>query len=551
MTRRRSRVRRSAIAGMVTALLLSTIGPARAQQESNVGEDQSCVTALACGADRQQAAYLEARMTDHFWYGQVLESFYNTPARAAGDLRAVGGWGDSGLWTGVYLGGESFRYALAKQKLAATAGLDDDEREYWELQRDEAKARVAAMVQKYHLLVNIAKQWRTVLSPSVNPTDTYSPASFGGGIVQGEEGMLMRACAPTDAPPPQQMGRNRRVFGPWRWEDGKDYICETAPSRDTYAGTTFGLLTAFDLVSGDDPSMRSMIRDDVLKLGRFLVKYGWNYPRPHGNVSLPPFGHDFDNFVSPLFVYVPMARLNMANAARHVADVAGSAADRAEWDAVWREELASQGPVLATSLEIDSSQPNDGYYKFNLHHLTGFNLLRTLTDPVERGVVAQAFAGLDRTTGDDLNAFFEAITYAMTGEPPRRDAAITHLAQWKTYYSRILQTPVTDNSPGCGTAFSCVPQDQYDLAGPGGQSVTWKPGTSSTKRAALPLPVALRPGTDFLWQRPPTQLSGNIDPTYEPAGVDYLTPYWMLRYFTETAPPAERPFPPTGAPSFR
>ena len=30
-------------------------------------------------------------------------------------------------------------------------------------------------------------------------------------------------------------------------------------------------------------------------------------------------GHDFENFISPLFIQVPLAKLNMANMARHVA----------------------------------------------------------------------------------------------------------------------------------------------------------------------------------------------------------------------------------------
>ncbi|MBI4728354.1 MAG: hypothetical protein HY775_02455 [Acidobacteria bacterium] len=511
-----------------------------------------CTTQLSCGADLQQATDLELRMNDHFWYGQALEAWYDTAARNQGDVALVGGWGDSGLWTGVYLGGESFRYAVARDKLAGS--LDADQIVYWTSQRDEAKARVDAMVQKEHLLVNIAKAWRTEVSPWVHPNDTHTPASFGGGVIQGEPGMLMRACAPTDAPPEHAMATNRRVFGPWLWDDEKEYICETAPSRDTYAGVTFGLQAAFDLVSVDDPDMRAMIRDDILKLAGFLVKYGWNYPRPHGNISLPPLGHDFDNFISPLFVYVPMARLNMANVARHVADLAGTLEEKLRWDAVWQEEFASQGPILAGSMVIDSMQPNESYYKFNLHYLTGFNLLRTLGDPTERGVVAQAFDALDRTTGDDVNAHFEAITYAVTGEPAKRDTAITHLDEWRAYRATTGSNPNVDNSPGCGIDFACVPDDQLDVSptGPDGEFLTWKPGTSTKIRAALPLPVAVRPQTDFLWQRPPTQLSsGYTDPRYEPPGVDYLTPYWMLRYLTEVAPPALAPLPESFAPSFR
>ena len=37
--------------------------------------------------------------------------------------------------------------------------------------------------------------------------------------------------------------------------------------------------------------------------------------------------------------------------------------------------------------------------------------------------------------------------------------------------------------------------------------------------------------TDFLWQRGPWQLSGGGAGLTETAGVDYILPYWMARYY--------------------
>ncbi len=508
-----------------------------------------CRPVLACGEDLDAALELERRIDDHFVSGQIVEIDYATAERIPGDVADVGAWGDSGLWTGTYLAAESFRYATAEKYLAKKK-LSDEQRAFWTAQRDQALPRIQRIVDQYHLLTNIAREWKTQTSPSLTPTNTKAPASFGGGIVAGEAGMLMRSCALVDAPPNADMARNGRVFGPWRWEDGRDYICETAPSRDTYAGTTFGLLTAFDLVAKDHPAMAAQIRDDILTLAGFLVKYGWTYPRPHGNVSLPPFGHDFDNFVSPLFVYVPMARLNMAQAARHVAAVNGSASDQTKWNAVYAEELASQGPSLAASMEIDSVQSNEGYYKFNLHHLTGYNLTRIESDPAVRTLYKQAIGVMDRTTGDDVNAHFEAVTYAMTGEASRRDAAVEHVRQWRDYRARIATGVDTTNQTRCGVTIDCVPQDQLDVVvGPDDDVGVKVPGTSAKMRARRPLPVADRPPTDFLWQRPSTQLNGGASATHQAPGVDYLLPYWMLRYHTEVAEPALEPFPPYPGPS--
>jgi hypothetical protein len=102
-----------------------------------------------------------------------------------------------------------------------------------------------------------------------------------------------------------------------------------------------------------------------------------------------------------------------------------------------------------------------------------------------------------------------------------------------------------------------VPTDQYDFAvdqAPGGE-VAWYPGSPvspAPPRSTTPLPVAERPPTDFLWQRPPTALKSSPQPaTYSEPGIDYLTPYWLVRYFTEVAPPANQPLPTWPGPASR
>jgi hypothetical protein len=541
---------------------------------------------LADDTDVNAMLDLEAKIDDSLQQGHTVPVHFPSPDQVPGTADATGAWGDSGLWTGVYLGGESMRYATAQHYLhlgdhGNSAGhgssdsapghqpLTDEQVAFWTAQRDQAFARIRTILAAEHRDINIAEDWTGSLKipPDVNtnnptnPTNNIHEANFGGGVIQGERGMIMRACTPKGLGPmgvnpptvdpdhPVNNNSNRVYEITWKHGDGRTYYCETSPSRDTYAGLTFGLLTAFDLVGPDDHQLRDQIRDDLLAMGNFLVKYGWCYPRPTGYVSAH---HDFDGFISPLFVYVPMARLNMANAARHVADVAGSAADKQKWDAIWAEELSNQGPELGPSMEVDAAQPNDGYYKFNLHHLTAFNLLRTTTG-TERDLIARGFAVVDKTTRDDVNAHFEAITYSATGDKWRLDAAVEHLRQWLQYRANTSGGAYVTNSLRCGVDFTCVPQDQYEIAvdqAPGG-SVTWFPGqpdlppvsSSQGIRAARPLPVAVRPPTDFLWQRPPTALDGHEDAQWREPGIDFLTPYWMIRYYTEVAHPTGTSFP--------
>ena len=551
----RSAVRATCALALGVGVLIGV--PATADPTPTAG----CPAPTACPADLTAALDLEAKGADNFWYGLMLEIDYNTPARTPGDVASIGAFGDSGLWTGTYLGAESFRYAVARSHLSPGG----EGAPFWQQQRDEAKARIDTMLAQMDLRTMIAREWSTELSPSVDPSTIPPGASFGGGVIHGEPGMLMRSCAPADAPAGRNMQPNKRVFGPFHWANDRgitprltmpegDYVCETAPSRDTYAGTIFGLLTAFDLVGPDDADARHLIRDDVIAMTRFLFKNGWNYPRPHGNVSLPPFGHDFDNFISPLMELQPESRLNMAQAAKHVADIDGSASDQATWDAVWDEEFASQGPVLAASeMVADPRADQLAYYGFNLAHLKYYNLVRLASNPAEKAIMRQGFSAVDRQTSDDVNAHFEAIAYGITGEPARRELATTHLRDWLDYRARIDQGGVTNNTARCGNEIECVPVDQFDAVTetPTGPVSVTVPGTSSRLRAVQPLPVADRPPTDFLWQRSPFKdMDGSTGATHQAPAVDYLLPYWMLRYLDEVAPPALDPLTPWPGPSY-
>ena len=515
---------------------------------------------------------LERKMDDALRVGHAVPIVFGTPEQVPGDVVAAPYWGDTELWTGVYLGGQAMRYAVAQRYLSGK-GKDKDTangkapggRDFWEAQRDAALARIRPILEAFHRDINIAEDWQEELMapPAVNSQDPTGPhtADFGGGVVRGERGMITRGCTPVGLgplginPPSRDPGNPindhaNHVFEiTWTSGDGGTYNCETSPSRDTYAGLTFGLMLAFDLVGPDDPALTAQIRDDVLAMASFLVKYGWQFPRPHVYVGLD---NDEENFVSPLMAQTPSARLNIANAARRVAAVAGTAEDQQRWNAVWAEELATQGPLLGVEKEVNTAQPHSGYFKFNLDHLTGFTLLRT-TEGAERELLAQGFAVMDASTRDDANAHFEALTYGLTGEVERRDAAVAHLRDWLDYRAATSGGVLVDNEARCGAGLECVAKDRDDLAFDvaGERRVTWNPGapdaapvsSSAGLRAKDPIPVAQRPPGDFLWQEPPTKLNGQQPANAREPGIDYLTPYWTVRYVDEVVEPALRPFP--------
>jgi hypothetical protein len=395
----------------------------------------------------------------------------------------------------------------------------------------------------YDRNVNIAAGFhgQIKLPPSVSLTDPTHLID-AGQIITGEKGMLMRSCTPVGDPLGMGTADSDAQVGPLHWKDGKDYTCLDNTSRDTYAGTIYGLELIFDLVSVDDPAMRHSIRDDLLSIASELVKYGWFMPHPWNNQSI---GTNFIDFFFPLFIYSPGAQLNVLEAAAHVADADGTLLDKLKWNTLENTEAAALGPVIATTGEIDALTFNDSYYKWNLGHLVDYDLMRLLP-PLQKLFVAPDVATMEGTVGDDLNAHFEAIVYSMTGDPAKRDAAVTHLLQWLDYRQNTSGGAVINNSASCSATLSCVPEDHVELSFDGGVNRTvLTPGTSSVQRAFWPLPISRRTPTDFLWQRSPHQLDGQQAATHRTPGIDYLSPYWMLRYYTEVAPPARKPLPPS------
>lgn len=503
----------------------------------------ACTAPLACGAGLATMQDLEAKAAEHLHAGYMTEIDFGSAAQTPGDIAARGGYYDSGLWTGVYLGSQAFRYATAKSKLSQLL-LPQAERTFWTAQRNQALDRVRAMVQMYERNVNIAAVWNEDLKlpPEIDLSNPARPIDLGSSVIfKGEPGMLMRSCTRVDDPLGiKDGGPDDRVVGPLRWKDGHDYWCNGSPSRDTYAGTIFGLITAFDLVGPDDAALRKLIARNVLTMADFLLKWAWTYPRPWGHIAVE---HDFDNFISPLFVYEPLARLNMTVAARHVAQRAGTLVDQLKWNLVGLQEFLVPGLLTSLTKEIDSAAPHDDYYKWNLDSLNLFNLLR-LTSGAERQLAAQVMAVEHRTIGDDVNAWFEALRAASTGEAARREMAKTHLLQWPAYRAATISGAPVRNSDRCGTTLTCVPEDRVDVSLDGGATrQTFRQGSSGTRRSLFPIPVAQRPPSDFLWQRSPTRLDGGQSARHRPPGIDYLAPYWLLRWSEEVDRPANRPLP--------
>ncbi len=261
--------------------------------------------------------------------------------------------------------------------------------------------------------------------------------------------------------------------------DGKKYIWIGNTSRDQYIGVFFGLTAAWNLTDSQD--VHDAAAWLTTRLLDRLQSDHWLIRMPDGTV-VTTFAGRADQQLALLKLG---RRVNgkFANAYKSLSTFSSAAA------------------IAPIALEV--TDPYNSYFKFNLDHITFWDLLTSGDSFWVRISYQRAFDILRNTTDDHQNAFFNLIDRAINGpDNPKRDAdARAFLDLWLQRPDRNPYTDVTGQYAQC-----------YD-------------------HACQPIPVDKRPTTDFTWQRSPFQFAGGGDGTIEGAGLDYILPYWMGRYY--------------------
>jgi len=159
------------------------------------------------------------------------------------------------------------------------------------------------------------------------------------------------------------------------------------------------------------------------------------------------------------------------------------------------------GPLIVPSVDVGvlvDVLSDDSYFKFNLDFMTFFNLIRLQDNGDNRG----AYRIVRNHTQGHLNAFFDIVDRSLNGPDPARDQeTLALLNQWLQRPRRDFTVNLNGVVPICGNV-TCTPS-----------------------------PVVLRPPDDFLWQESPFQATGGGSGSIETAGIDYILPYWMARYY--------------------
>jgi uncharacterized protein (TIGR03437 family) len=248
-------------------------------------------------------------------------------------------------------------------------------------------------------------------------------------------------------------------------------------SRDQYMGVIFGLGVAYDMVN--DAGVQTSISQIATRLVQFLEGHAWTIVMPDGSVSTT-------------FISRPDEMLTLLQVGRHV----NSSAFSTDYDI--NRILLAVGVLAPIAVDVAS---DSSYFKFNLDYISFYNLIR-LESSSSKSIYQTAYQVLRAATASQLNAMFDLVDRGLNGPDASRDAeAAALLNEW-------LQRPSRDDPVNLnGVVPVCSGQ------------------------ACQPIPVALRPPDEYLWEESPFQLAGGGSGIIETAGVDYILPYWMARYY--------------------
>ena len=251
-------------------------------------------------------------------------------------------------------------------------------------------------------------------------------------------------------------------------------------SRDQYLGVFFGLSVAYDLLgTSNQPAIQAL----ATRLLNFLLAHGWSVVMPDGSISTT-------------FLIRPDEQLGLLQVGRQV--------NSAQFASAYKN-FATFGSFLASApIALESQNDRDSYFKFNLDAINLFNLIRLETDSTLRGRYQSAYQYFRDATKNHMNPHFNMIDRALNGPDATRDAETpAYLFQWLQRSRRDFFVDHRGQYP------SCVSSDQ----------------------SCDPLPIPQRVPADFLWQISPFQLDGGGSGLIEGAGIDYILPYWMGRYY--------------------
>jgi uncharacterized protein (TIGR03437 family) len=332
-----------------------------------------------------------------------------------------------------------------------------------------------------HYLAAEAFRYQVTQSPDALNNVNQAIAGIKSLLDVTGTNLLARCLVPLSSPYAADIQSQEAANGIYT-NSSAGYFWVGNTSRDQYMGVIFGLGVAYDMVN--DAGAQSSISQIATRLIGFLEGHGWSVLMPDGSASTT-------------FLIRPDEILTLLQVGQHV----NSSAFSTDYD-VDRVLLAA-GVLAPIAVDVSS---DSSYFKFNLDYISFYNLIRLESSPA-KSIYQAAYDVLRDATATHQNAMFDLIDRGLNGPNASRDAeAAALLNEWLQRSSRDDTVNLAGVVPACGS------------------------------QACEPIPVALRPPDEYLWEESPFQLAAGGSGVIETAGVDYILPYWMARYYGVVPP---------------
>ncbi len=330
-----------------------------------------------------------------------------------------------------------------------------------------------------HYLAAEAFRYRVTGSPVALDNIQAALAGIRSLVEITGGGLLARAVFPPDSPYAEAIKKEEGSHGVFQaFLRGKPCLWLGGTSRDQYSGIFFGLGVALEHV----PDVRNDVVDLIDRLAGHLVDHAWVVRMP--------------DKISTVFLQRPDQQLAFLQIARK----ANSGRFNGSYSAM-RFALAAS-VIIPISYELLDDHHH--YFKFNLNSINLYSLIHLESDrSFFKKLYLRAYDVQRRTLDDHGNAHFNMIDRAIKGPTGSRDSQTAELL--KAWLTRPRRDPFVDRR---GRFAAC-----------------------GDDRACEAIPVELRPTTDFLWQRSPFLLYGGGAGQIEGAGIDFILPYWMARFY--------------------
>lgn len=434
----------------------------------------------------------------------------------------------AGAYAGIGIAADALRYRTLRDE-----GADCDELE-------QARAFLRADLDALHLATEI----------------TGVPGVWARGFARTDQPGAVDEIVPlfdADGQPLPEEKNN----GTWRADQSgtyPNYIWEDSCSRDMLIGWVFGMVTLYETIEhdpafADDPAVQRLVDDAALLLASLRTVQDSGYDLEIRDADGRRTYHGIVHEFGVDRVYIPGAT-NGFNAMMATAMVASLVyitrdADAEAW--LYDELLDERGLLMLARdnmLLLDVGVQSN-YSMYNMVLQSGWLAQRYLRDPDARAVARAAVQdaiydrGGERQPREQGQTFYDLVNVAaVTGESAFSGPSASLTDDDRVALDRGMATlrnwaPLpywSFGGPTCDAdeieARSCVADDGTEI------EVLGPVGRNGDVVAAQPIPIHLRPASNYWWRSNPYRIDGGGDGSTLFAGSDYRIAWWIGRSLT-------------------